>query len=129
MTFSSARRFVSALFLILICVLVAPFVQAQSSLQLDGRFTDPNKASVAGAVVTLIARYNQTGATVTTMDGGAFRFERVAAGDYLIEVRAAGFARTVKAVSIKKAGERLDITLEVAALNDGVVVTASGTAQ
>src|SRR5262249_19140617 len=60
---------------------------------------------------------------------------RVAAGDYLIEVRAPGFARTVKAASIKSVNEgksvkeRLDIALDVAALNDGVVVTASGTAQ
>jgi vitamin B12 transporter len=133
MTFSSSRRFISALCFSLICIFSAPPVPAQSSLQpaiqFDGRVTDPDKAGIAGAVVTLIARDNRSRATVTTTDGGDFRFERIAAGDYLIEVRAAGFAGTVKAVSVKSANERLDIALDVAALNEGVVVTASGTAQ
>jgi vitamin B12 transporter len=129
MTFSSARRYISALYFSLIFILTAPLVPAQSSLQLDGRVTDPGKAGVAGAAVTLIARDNRSRATVTTKDGGDFRFDRIAAGDYLIEVRATGFARTVKIVSIKSANERLDIALDVASLNDGVIVTASGTAQ
>src|SRR5262249_41454438 len=127
MTLSSARRFTPALYLYLVCALTAPFVPAQSSLQLDGRVTDPNKAGVSGATVTLIARDNRSRATVTTVGDGGFHFDRVAAGDYLIEVRAPGFARTVKAASIKSVNEgksvkeRLDIALDVAALNDGVV--------
>jgi vitamin B12 transporter len=129
MTFSSARRYIPALYLSLIFILTAPLVSAQSSLQLDGRVTDPDKAGIAGAVVGLIARDNRSRSAVTTKDGGDFRFERIAAGDYLIEVRAMGFARTVKAISIKQVNERLDIILDVASLNDGVVVTASGTAQ
>jgi iron complex outermembrane receptor protein len=129
MTLASARRLTSALYLSVVFVLSAPFVTAQSQLQLDGRVTDPGKAGVAGAAVTLIARDNRSRATVTTAGDGNFRFDHVAAGDYLIEVRAPGFAKTVKAVSIKSANERLDVALDVAALNDGVVVTASGTAQ
>ncbi|HEU0184681.1 MAG TPA: TonB-dependent receptor [Blastocatellia bacterium] len=133
MTFSSSRRHISALCFSLICIFGAPLVPAQAPLQpaiqFDGRVTDSDKAGIAGAVVTLIARDNQSRATVTTKDGGDFRFERIAAGDYLIEVRAAGFAGTVKAVSIKSANERLDIALDVATLSEDVVVTASGTAQ
>jgi vitamin B12 transporter len=129
MTLSCMRRFTSALYLSLVFAITAPLVPAQSSLQLDGRVTDPDKSGVAGAAVTLIARDNRSRATVTTEGDGSFRFERVAAGDYLIEVRASGFAKSVKAVSIKSVNERLDIALDVAALNDGVVVTASGTAQ
>lgn len=132
MTLASARRITSALYLSLVFVFTAPFVPAQSSHQLDGWITDPEKAGVAGATVILIARDNRSRATVTTESDGIFRFDRVSAGDYLIEIRAAGFAKTVRAVSIKPGkpvNERLDIALEVAALNDGVVVTASGTAQ
>jgi iron complex outermembrane receptor protein len=129
MTLASARRYASALYLSLVFALTAPFVPAQSSLKLDGRVTDPDKAGVAGATVTLVARDNRSRATVTTTGDGSFRFDRVAAGDYLIEVRASGFAGTVKAVSVKSVNERLDIALDVAALNDGVVVTSSGTAQ
>jgi iron complex outermembrane receptor protein len=123
------RRFTSALYLSLVFAVTAPLVPAQSALQLDGRVTDPDKSGVAGAAVTLIARDNRSRATVTTAGDGSFRFDRIAAGDYLIEVRASGFAKSVKAVSIKSINERLDIALDVAALNDGVVVTASGTAQ
>src|SRR5262245_63900333 len=129
MTLSYMSRFTSALYISLVFAVTAPLVLAQFSLQLDGRVTDPNKSGVAGAAVTLIARDNRSRATVTTAGDGSFRFERVAAGDYLIEVRASGFAKSVKAVSIKSVNERLDIALDVAALNDGVVVTASGTAQ
>jgi iron complex outermembrane receptor protein len=129
MTVSFARRFIPALYFSLIFILTAPIVTAQSSLQFEGRVTDPDKAGVAGATVTLIARDNRSRATVTTAEGGNFRFDRIAAGDYLIEVRATGFARTARTVSIKSVNERLDIALNVAALNDGVVVTASGTAQ
>ncbi|HEX2490131.1 MAG TPA: TonB-dependent receptor plug domain-containing protein, partial [Blastocatellia bacterium] len=129
MTLASARRLTSALYLSLVFAFTAPLVPAQSSLQLDGRVTDPDKAGVTGAAVTLIARDNGSRATVTAAGDGIFRFDRVATGDYLIEVRAPGFAKTVKAVSIKSVNERIDIALDVAALNDGVVVTASGTAQ
>jgi vitamin B12 transporter len=134
MTLSYLRHFTPALYLSLVFAITAPLVSAQSSLQLDGRVTDPDKSGVAGAAVTLIARDNRSRATVTTAGDGSFRFERVAAGDYLIEVRASGFAKSAKAVSIKSnegksVNERLDIALDVAALNDGVVVTASGTAQ
>ena len=129
MTLASARRLTSALYLSLVCAFTAPLVPAQSSLQLDGRVTDPDKAGVTGAAVTLIARDNGSRATVTTAGDGIFRFDRVTTGDYLIEVRSPGFSKTVKAVSIKSTNERLEITLDVAALNDGVVVTASGTAQ
>ncbi|HEV2669080.1 MAG TPA: carboxypeptidase-like regulatory domain-containing protein, partial [Blastocatellia bacterium] len=121
MTPSSARRFTPALYLYLVCALTAPFVPAQSSLQLDGRVTDQDKAGVSGAAVTLIARDNRSRATVTTAGDGNFRFDRVAAGDYLVEVRAPGFAKTVRPVSIKSVNERLEVALDVAALNDGVV--------
>src|SRR5262245_40837398 len=107
MTLAYVRRFMSARALSLVFALTAPLVPAQSSLQLDGRVTDPDKAGVSGAAVTLIARDNRSRATVTTAGDGNFRFDRVAAGDYLIEVRASGFAKSVKAVSIKSVNERL----------------------
>lgn len=123
------RRSPSALYFILLFTLYAPFVPAQSPMQLSGRVTDPNNASVSGAVLTLIARDNRLRTTVMTASDGSYRFEHVAAGDYLLEARAAGFAKTVRAVSIKPNGERLDIALDVAAINDNVIVTAAGTAQ
>src|SRR5262245_51162693 len=129
MTLALTRRLPSALCFFLLITLYAPFVPAQSSTQLNGGCTDPNNAGVSGAALTLIARDNRRRTTVMTAGDGSYRFERVATGDYLLEARAAGFAKTVKAVTIKPDGERLDITLDVAAINDNVIVTAAGTAQ
>lgn len=129
MRLTFARRIPSALHFFLLFVLHAPFVPAQSSIQISGRVTDPNNAGVYGAAVTLIARDNRLRTTAMTAGDGSYRFERVAAGDYLLEVRATGFAKTVRAISVKPDGERFDISLDVAAINDNVIVTASGTAQ
>src|SRR5215475_4959379 len=119
------RRGPSALYFFLLFTFYAPFVSAQSSIPLSGRVTDSNNAGVSGAALTLIARDNRLRTTVMTSGDGSYRFERVATGDYLLEARAAGFAKTVKAVSIKPDGERLDITLDVAAINDNLIVTAA----
>ncbi|MGH9934762.1 MAG: TonB-dependent receptor, partial [Blastocatellia bacterium] len=129
MTLAYVRRVPLALSFFLLFTLCAPFVPAQSSTQLSGRVTDPNNAGVSGAAVTLIARDNRLRTTAVTTGDGSYRFERIAAGDYLLEARATGFAKTVKAVSVKSGGERLDVALDVDAINDDVIVTASGTAQ
>jgi len=129
MRLAFTRRVPSALCFLLLFTFYAPLVPAQSSNQLNGRVTDPNNAGVSGAVLTLIARDNRLRTTVITAGDGSYRFERIATGEYLLEARAAGFAKTVKAVSIKPDGERLDVALDVAAINDNVIVTAAGTAQ
>ena len=129
MTPAYARRVPPALSFFLLFTLCAPFVPAQSSTQLSGRVTDPNNAGVSGAAVTLIARDNRLRTTAVTAGDGSYRFERIGAGEYLLEARAPGFAKTVKAVSVKSGGESLDIALDVDAINDDVIVTASGTAQ
>jgi iron complex outermembrane receptor protein len=129
MTLAFVRRLGSALCLLTLFTFIAPRVPAQSSAQLSGRVTDANGAGVSGAAVTLIARDNRLRTTAVTAREGAYRFERLAAGDYLLEVRAAGFAKTARAVSITAANGTLDLALDVDALNDEVIVTASGTAQ
>lgn len=129
MTLASVRRRVSAFTLLFLFSFVTPFISAQSPTGFSGRITDPNNAAVSGATVTLIARDNRFRTTAVAGSDGSYRFERIAAGDYLLEVRAAGFAKTVKAVSIKATDEKLDIALNVDAINDEVVVTAAGTAQ
>src|SRR5262249_59725443 len=93
------RRVPSALYFSLLFTLYAPFVPAQSPIQLSGRVTDPNNAGVSGAAVTLIARDNRLRTTAVTTSDGSYRFERVAAGDYLLEARAGGLPQTVQALS------------------------------
>lgn len=129
MTLASVRWFVPALLLLSLFTLNAPLVPAQSSIQISGRVTDPAKAGVAGAMLILIARDNRLRTTAVTASDGSYRFERLAQGDYLLEVRAPGFAKMVKAVALKTGNEKLDIALDVDTINDEVIVTAAGTAQ
>ncbi len=129
MTLAYARRVTSALCLFSLFTLTTSLVPAQSSILISGRVTDPNNAGVSGATVILIARDNRLRTTAVTAGDGSYRFERIAAGDYLLEARAAGFAKTVKAVALKTGNEKLDIALNVDAINDEVIVTAAGTAQ
>src|SRR5262245_58513755 len=102
------HRVPSALYFFLLITLYAPFVLTQSSIPLNGRVTDSNNAGVSDAALTLIARDNRLRTTVMTSDDDSYRFERVATNDYLLEARAADFAKTIKTISIKPNDERLD---------------------
>ncbi|HYG12469.1 MAG TPA: TonB-dependent receptor [Pyrinomonadaceae bacterium] len=128
-----ARQFLLVLALVAVC---APglFAQAMTATTaaIGGRVTDAQGAGVAGAIVTLHARAPQSQRlSAITDEGGAYRFESLAAGEYLIEVEARGF---VLAGAQKVRVERgqtttLDLALEVAGVRAEVVVTAADTPQ
>ncbi|HEX9919675.1 MAG TPA: TonB-dependent receptor plug domain-containing protein, partial [Pyrinomonadaceae bacterium] len=105
---------------------------ATTAAAIGGRVTDAQGAAVAGAIVTLYGRAPQLRRLTAVSDaGGAYRFESLAAGEYLIEADARGFA---PAVAQKVRAERgqttaLDLTLEVAGVRAEVVVTAADTPQ
>jgi len=98
---------------------------------LTGHITDPQGASVASAIVTLYDRDNATRIRVTSDLTGAYRFERVRAGEYLLEVDSPGLAQpSVLTVNLKLGQPTvLDVALGMAGHHDEVVVTASGTPQ
>lgn len=109
----------------------AVFTFAQSNpSSISGRITDQNGAAVTNAEVRLRAR---TGAKLIaiTDDSGAYSFERVLPDDYVLEVKAKGFAiSTSNQLSIAR-GRSLtnDVKLSVEAVNESVLVTPSGTVQ
>ncbi|MDQ3651311.1 MAG: TonB-dependent receptor [Acidobacteriota bacterium] len=125
--------------LTLVCVLAgaAQPVFAQrpdNAAAIDGRVTDPQGAGVAGAVVTLNGRARTAAAHFATVtdDTGAYRFARLAApGEYIVEVEAAGFARTTASVERIERGASvtLDVSLQLAGVSTEVVVTAAGVPQ
>jgi hypothetical protein len=90
--FLPARKFLSLFFCALAFALCAsPTLLAQTSAttSIGGRITDAQGAGVAGAIVTLYARApQQQRLTATTDANGAYRFESLAAGEYLIEADA-----------------------------------------
>jgi len=97
-----------------------------------GRVTDSQGAGLAGATVKLYARTRPSEPIATTTDdAGAYRFERLAAGEYIIEVEAAGFARSAaRTLRIERTiASTVDVSLEVAGVSEQVVVTAADSPQ
>jgi vitamin B12 transporter len=116
--------------LVLAFLLMAVTVRAQSATDIHGRVTDERNASVAEAEVSLQSRSGAQLVAVTD-NNGAYTFKGLGAGDYVVEVKAKGFAVfTSKPLHLTR-GQSLsnDIHLTVQAVNASVVVTATGTAQ
>ncbi|HZH31487.1 MAG TPA: TonB-dependent receptor [Pyrinomonadaceae bacterium] len=140
--FSPAGKFSPARKLLLACALVAscaPLLSAQTAATVNrnaatigGRVIDAEGAGVAGAIVTLYARAPLVRRlTAITDAGGAYRFESLAAGEYLIEADARGFAPAIgQKVRVERGqAAALDLGLEVAGVRAEVVVTAADTPQ
>ncbi len=103
---------------------------AQTANSLTGRITDSQGAAVTGATVTLYARATNVRATTVTDSSGNYRFERVPAGDYVIEATSDGFGRIARTTRIEKdAPATLDLALEIVGPSETVLVTAAGTPQ
>src|SRR5215207_4600344 len=82
-----------------------------------GRVTDPAGAAVRGATVKLYARgRTQLRLSTGTDDAGAYRFERLAPGEYIVEAEAEGFAHGgARPVTVARGGQASqDFALEVA---------------
>jgi iron complex outermembrane receptor protein len=103
---------------------------AQASASIAGRISDENGAAVSGAEVRLRSR---TGIQLFTAsdDNGKYSFRSVAPGEYVIEVKAGGFATSNSDQISVRHGESLtrDVALSVQSVDANVVVTATGTAQ
>jgi vitamin B12 transporter len=116
--------------LIVITLGIAVSVRAQTATDIHGRVVDERNASVAGAEVSLSAR---SGAQLVALtdSNGTYIFKGINAGDYVIEVKARGFAGFTSKPLHLAHGQSLvnDIQLAVQAVNASVVVTANGTAQ
>jgi vitamin B12 transporter len=125
------RRLASALTLIALLFSVSARAWAQSGGgTVEGRVRDERGASVAGAEVRLRSREGMRLFGRTDQNGG-YAFTGLGGGDYILEITARGFAvitsdsfRVERGQTVKQ-----DLTLPVAAVNESVVVTATGTAQ
>ena len=116
-------------FIFLLIAAQSFIISAQNVNSLKGRVTDANGAVVVRATVLLYSRETDLRLSVTTDANGEYRFERVANGDYIIEIAQDGFGRATQNVRVANPAQTVDFTLEVAAPRATVTVTASGTAQ
>jgi iron complex outermembrane receptor protein len=127
------RTFVVVVCALLLAACLPAFAQAQQQgATLSGRVTDPQGAAVTGAAVKLYERARtQLRLSTATDAAGAYRFERLAPGEYIVEVEALGFAHgDAQTVTLARdASATLDVRLEVSGVAAEVVVTASDTPQ
>src|SRR6266480_2511177 len=116
-----------ALFLIL-ALSASAFSQNMASVH--GRIADERGAGVAGAEVWLRSRVGAHLLLVTD-NNGDYSFKYVVPGDYVMEVRAKGFATFASKELRLARGQSIsnDVRLSVQAVSESVVVTATGTAQ
>ena len=105
-------------------------VNAQTAGNIKGSVSDEHKAKVAGGEVTLRSDSGFQFTTITDQ-AGVFEFKDLLPGSYFLEVKANGFSSySYDVIRLERGGTRqIDITLEVAAVNASVVVTATGTVQ
>ena len=114
--------------LLILFVTLATSVPAQvNTASLTGMVTDPQGAAVANATVTVKNRATNAEATTTTDSSGFYTFASLPVGTYTLAAELQGFKRSVNENLNLQVGQkaRLDMSLEVGALSDQVVVTSS----
>jgi len=98
-----------------------------------GTVKDPQGQRVPGATLTLVSQSGGAGNTTTSDSAGAYRFEGLPEGDYLLRVSASGFALFVEeGIHLSPRGAAADtrnVALEIATVHEQVVVTAASTPQ
>src|SRR5438046_5805073 len=87
-----------------------------------GQIKDPQGANLPGATVTLYARERTFSLSTTTDSTGAYRFEKLAPGEYLVEAEAEGFASgsAQQVVVAPRQAATLDISLELSGVRSTV---------
>ncbi len=97
---------------------------------LSGRVVDAQEAAIQGAGIRLLREDGAVVYQTTSGSEGNYRFDSVAAGTFVLDVQRRGFRRQVLVLTIS-ADEpaNLDVELDVAGVDESVVVTASGLPQ
>ncbi len=97
--------------------------QAQSVTSISGFVFDQNEAALPQAHITLRKVSDQRNQTVTTGTSGAFRFDKLAVGEYELKVEREGFQPITQAISLGlRPPASLRIVLSIADLQQDVTV-------
>lgn len=102
--------------------------RAQISETLRGTVTDPSRAAIAQATVSVYARDGSFRRSTSTDEQGEYRLGAIAPGEYVVEVVGPDSFRSVsESVVVSTFGEQLHIKLPLGQLREEVIVTASTT--
>jgi len=96
---------------------------------LTGVVKDPQGRGVPGASITVVSESGVVGNSTTSDSDGAYRFDALPEGTYLLRVEAAGFAASIISGVRLPSSEKREVALELAGVREQVVVTASSTPQ
>ena len=119
-------RVLSSVSFLIFCVSLA---LADTGARLHGRVADEAGAAVSGATVRLSSREGLQW-SVATDASGTYNFDRLKAGEYLLEVESPSFRKKVESLRIESQDDRtFDVALQVAGVDEHVIVTATGTIQ
>ena len=112
--------------LVLVLAGVFPVLAQSDRGAITGRVTDQNGAVVTNAKVTAANLETNEVREVTTNDEGNFSIPQLQAASYTLKVEAAGFkTASIEGVRIAVQITRtVDVTLEVGAIGDTVMVSA-----
>lgn len=118
---------------LLLTLLLAASVVAQTdrtvaSRSVTGIVRDPSDAAIAGAHVSLLDRTGRAVAQTTSDGLGNFRFERIGAGAYEVQVEKESFKTTRVAISSSGRDRVLRIVLPIAVSAQEVTVRAGTSA-
>ena len=93
---------------------------------ISGTVTDPQGAHVVGAAVTVTNTGTNVSTPLTTNSNGYYEAPLLAPGPYQVSVDAAGFKKTVRSnlILTMRAQLRIDIQLEVGAVNESITISA-----
>lgn len=92
-----------------------------------GRVTDAQQSAIAGADVRLLPASglpHSAPQNTVTNDAGEFQFDAVASGDYRLTLSKEGFESRTEPLRVAAADVELDLKLRIAAVHEGVIVTA-----
>jgi hypothetical protein len=118
------------LFVVFVLGFVGITASAQSPIgSIEGVITDPGKAVVAGATVTLTSSATGQSFTATTNDDGFFTFRSLQPGAYSIKVEQKGFSTATASNIVVQVNQvaRADISLKVGAPTETVQVDVGAT--
>jgi hypothetical protein len=118
-----------ALTLILCCAVAAPAAaQTTSPVAVSGIVQDQTGAVLPGATVELVNAGGTVVQTVTADNGGAFRFERVAPGQYDLRAGYEGFKPATAKLRVgTRAPSTQRLVLDLAALTQEITVSNAAT--